>query len=284
IKHNPANPVNLTPSKGHPDFEIQAGKLRYQKPLITGPVALLLNLSAAIPKPHDSEEFPYWIKYIANDAMKSRYQKIMQDLIGYYQSRGYPLASARLEANNLFHAKASIYYPLVYGGSPDLRGLKPNETRNPYGSSTLANSAADNYNLGLICQKVENYVQAAQLYEQAASTGHASAQASLAYLHEIGKGVPRNADKSLAFYTRAARQGHAVAQYNLGRIYQNGLSDGKTQITPNSKQAEYYLQRAAAQGIINAHHQLGMLYYNFGLQIDAKSLNSKDLQSWDTNK
>ena len=284
IKHNPAQPVNLTPSKGHPDFEIQAGKSRYQKPLITGPVALLLNLSAAIPKPQDSEEFPYWIKYTANDAMKSRYQKIMQDLIGYYQSRGYPLASARLEANNLFHTKSSIYYPLVYGGSPDLQGLNPNETRNPYGSSPLANSAADNYNLGLICQKVENYVQAAQLYEQAASTGHASAQTSLAYLYEIGKGVPRNADKALAFYTRAARQGHAVAQYNLGRIYQNGLSDGKNQITPNSKQAEYYLQRAAAQGIINAHHQLGMLYYNFGLQIDAKSLNSKDLQSWDTNK
>ena len=72
----------------------------------------------------------------------------------------------------------------------------------------------------------------------------------------MGTGVSRNAEKALEFYTRAARQGHAVAQYNLGRIFQNGLSDGTKDISPNVEQAEYYLQRAAANGIISAHHQL----------------------------
>ena len=282
-KYNPTQPINLLAGEGQFDYEIQPDKSSYQKPLITGPVALLLNLSAAIPYP-SKDEFGFWIKYRADDAMKSRYRKIMQDLVGYHQSLGYSLSSAHREAAILFHAKASIYYPLVYGGSPDFSKLKPHESRNPYGSSTLANSAADNYNLGLICQKVGNYVQAAQLYQQAASTGHASAQASLAYLHETGTGVSRNAEKALEFYTRAARQGHAVAQYNLGRIFQNGLSDGTKDISPNVEQAEYYLQRAAANGIISAHHQLGMLYYNSGLQIAAKSLNNDDLKSWDTNK
>ena len=284
-KYNPTQKVNLSSGEGHFDYEIQTGKSSYQKPLITGPVALLLNLSAAISKPpKDPNEFGYWIKYTANDAMRSRYQKIMQDLVGYHQSLGYSLSSAHREAAILFHSKRSIYYPLVYGGSPDFSGLEPHQTRNPYGSSTLANSAADNYNLGLLCQKVGNFTQAAQLYQQAALTGHASAQASLAYLLETGTGVSRNAEKALEFYTRAARQGHAVAQYNLGRIFQNGLSDGIKEISPDAEQAEYYLQRAAAHGIISAHHQLGMLYYNFGLQIAANSLNNDDLKSWDTNK
>ena len=67
-----------------------------------------------------------------------------------------------------------------------------------------------------MCQKVRNYEQAAQLYLQAAKTGHARAQASLAYLYEIGEGVPKSPSQAVSYYTRAARQGHAVAQVLRG--------------------------------------------------------------------
>ena len=281
-KHNPTRPVNLKPSLTQPDLDIRTSSSRYKKPLITGPIALLINLSAAPSYPVQND-FKRWIRDDATAPMRQRYQKIMQDLIGYYQSRGYSEKIAEEYAWKLFHAKSSIYYSLVYRSSPDLKRLKPNETRNPYGTGSLANSAADNYNLGLICQKIGNHAQAAQLYQQAAATGHARAQASLAYLYEMGEGVPRSASYAVELYTKAARQGHAIAQYNLGRIYQNGLPYGKKPISQNLKQAEFYLQRAASQGVVSAYHQLGVLYYNFGVQLTATSLTEKEFQEWDTN-
>ena len=282
-KLNPARPVNLKLRLTQPDLNIQTTAQRYNKPLITGPIALLINLSAAPPYPVEND-FKRWIRDDATADMKQRHQKIIQDLIGYYQSRGYSGKIAEEYAWKLFHAKSTIYYPLVYRGSPDLNGLlKHNQTRNPYGTGSLANAAADNYNLGLICQKIGEHAQAAELYKQAAATGHARAQASLAYLYEKGEGVTRSAFKAVEFYTKAARQGHAVAQYNLGRIYQNGLPFGKKPVSSDPRQAEFYLQRAAAQGIVSAYHQLGVLYYNFGVQLTAKSLTEEEFQEWDTN-
>ena len=64
-KYNPTQPVNLLAVEGQFDYEIQPDKSSYQKPLITGPVALLLNLSAAIPYP-SKDEFGFWIKYRAD--------------------------------------------------------------------------------------------------------------------------------------------------------------------------------------------------------------------------
>ena len=281
-KLNPAHPVNLKPSLTQPNLNIQTSDPKYKNRLITGPIALLTNLFAGTAYPEEND-FKRWIRDDATAAMKQRHQKIMQDLIGYYQSRGYSGKIAEEYAWKLFHAKQQIYYPLVFRGSPNLEGIPKDQTRNPYGTGSLANAAADNYNLGLICQKIGEYKQAAELYKQAAATGHARAQASLAYLYEKGEGVPRSASKAVDLYTKAARQGHAVAQYNLGRIYQKGLLDGGKNISPNPRQAEFYLQRAAAQGIVSAYHQLGVLYYNFGIQLTAKSLTEEEFQEWDTN-
>ncbi|SVD22980.1 uncharacterized protein METZ01_LOCUS375834, partial [marine metagenome] len=87
-KHNPARPVNLKPSLTQPDLDIRTSSPRYKKPLITGPIALLINLSAAPSYPVQND-FKRWIRDDATAPMRQRYQKIMQDLIGYYQSRGY---------------------------------------------------------------------------------------------------------------------------------------------------------------------------------------------------
>ena len=75
-----------------------------------------------------------------------------------------------------------------------------------------------------------------------------------------------------------------MAQYNLGRIYQNGLDDGSQQVPANPQTAEYYLQRAASQGVVSAYHQLGVLYYNLGLRLTAKSLTEEEFKQWDTNE
>ena len=283
-KYNSALPVNIPTSLPKRGQDLPTPTPRLVKPLITGPFALLVNLAAGIPAPPlNSSEFGYWIKFEADDDMRDRYEKIMGDLKTYYLGRGYNEINAKQLAERLFHAKSEIYYPLVHHGSPNIEGLKPNQTRNPYSTGTMANTASDTYNLGLMCQKVGNDKQAAQLYLQAAKAGHARAQASLAYLYETGRGVPKNPSQAVSYYTSAAQQGHGIAQYNLGRIYQNGLPGGTNPVSPNSKQAEFYLQRAAAQGIVSAYHQLGILYYNFGIEITAKSLTEEEFQEWDSN-
>lgn len=283
-RFNPTQSVHLKSTAEAADFVFPTEVKRFTKPLVTGPLALVLNLSAGYPQPQNSTDFQFWITRIANDAMRQRYRQIMADLTAHYQSRGYSETRARLLAEDLFHQKSAIYYPLVHHAAPNLGALGPKDSRNPYGSSTLVNSAADNYNLGLICQKVGNHQQAAQLFHQAALTGHAPAQASLAYLYETGQGVAKDAAQAITFYTQAARQGHAVAQYNLGRIYQNGLDDGRQQIPANPQTAEYYLQRAATQGVVSAYHQLGVLYYNLGLRLTANSLTEEEFKKWDTNE
>ena len=283
-RYNPVQPVNLKSTPEEAEFDFTVESQRFTKPLVTGPLALVLNLSAGYPYPQSSTDFQFWITRIANDAMRQRYQRIMTDLTEHYKTRGYSQTRARLLAEDLFHQKSAIYYPLVHHASPNLGALGPKDSRNPYGTSTLANSAADNYNLGLLCQKVGNHEQAAQLFHQAALTGHAGAQASLAYLYETGQGVAKDAAQAVSFYTQAARQGQAVAQYNLGRIYQNGLDDGRQQVPANPQTAEYYLQQAASQGVVSAYHQLGVLYYNFGLRLTAKSLTEEEFKQWDTNE
>ena len=195
--------------------------------------------------------------------MRQRYAKIIQDLQQHFQNQGYSATRARLKAEDLFHEKNSIYYPLVHHGSPNLQGLKPNETRNPYGTQSLPNTATDNYNLGLICQKVGNFEQAAQLYHLAAATGHAGAEASLAYLFEMGWGVPADASQAVSFYSRAARQGHAVAQYMLGQAHENGLGG----LPQSHERAVELYKLGAAQGDAAATDNLGACYAN-GLGVD----------------
>ena len=262
---------------------IHPEKPRFTRPLLTGPLSVFLSAGANYPLPQGQTDFQFWLTRIANDQMRQRYAKIIQDIQQHFQKQGYSAIRARLKAEDLFHQKNSIYYPLVHHGSPNLAGLKPNETRNPYGTQSLPNTAADNFNLGLLCQKVGNFEQAAQLYHLAAATGHAGAQASLAYLFEMGMGVPADASQAVSFYSRAARQGHAVAQYNLGRIYQNGLPDPAQPVQPNPKLAEQYLRQAGAQGVVSAFHQLGVLYYQLGLTLTANSLPKETFEEWDTN-
>ena len=278
-KYNPL-PVAL---EGTDIDLIHPEKPRFTRPLLTGPLSIFLSAGANYPLPQGQTDFQFWLTRIANDQMRQRYAKIIQDLQQHFQKQGYSATRARLKAEDLFHEKNSIYYPLVHHGSPNLAGLKPNETRNPYGTQSLPNTAADNYNLGLLCQKVGNFEQAAQLYHLAATTGHAGAQASLAYLFEMGWGVAADASQATSYYSRAARQGHAVAQYNLGRIYQNGLPDPIQPIQPNLQLAEQYLRQAGAQGVVSAFHQLGVLYYQLGLSLTADSIPKETFEEWDTN-
>jgi TPR repeat protein len=54
-----------------------------------------------------------------------------------------------------------------------------------------------------------------------AEHGDASAQATLAFMYEFGRGVPQNYVTAAYWNTRAAEQGQPIAQYALGLMYNN---------------------------------------------------------------
>ncbi len=290
----PHEPVIHRANTGGGSFKPRMDFTFLNTPPVTGPLSFALALGSGFHHSSNAEDFYRWLhSYRVTPAQreiqkeqKRRYEKIIAELEHYYGSRGYSPKQAGDLARNLFESKIHIYRPLVENGAPNLASLTAGQSRNPYGRDSVANSATDFYNLGLMCQKVGNHEKAAEMYKRAIRTGHAMAQASLAYLYETGLGVPRDLNKAVEYYLLATKQGHAVAQYNLGRIYQNGLIHGLQVIQPDTQKAELFLQRAAAQGIVAAYHQLGVLYYTLGMEIqhNPRLLKPEEFDQWDKNK
>ncbi|SVC31252.1 uncharacterized protein METZ01_LOCUS284106, partial [marine metagenome] len=277
----PHEPVMHRGNRGVRSFRPRMELPFLNTPPVTGPLSLALALGTGFPLPTDSQDFKDWIKSDrASLIQKERHRKIMGDLQNYYGNKGYSPEQAIQLAKDLFNVKFYIYYPLVVNGTPNLASLTASQSRNPYANNSVASSSTDYYNLGLMCQKVGNHKEAFKMYERATRTGHAMAQASLAYLYETGQGVSRDLDKAMEYYQLAAKQGHATAQYNLGRIYQNGLTHGLQVIRPDHQKAVQFLERAARQGIVAAHHQLGVLYYTHGMQNKPAELKPEEFARW----
>ena len=294
----PHEPVMHRANTGVRSFKPRMDFPFLNTPPVTGPLSFALALGTGFPHsqgiPRNSDDFEKWLysyrgtptQREIQKEQKRRYEKIIAELEHYYGSRGYSPKQAGDLARKLFESKIHIYSPLVVNGAPNLASWTAGQSRNPYGRNSVANSATDFYNLGLMCQKVGNHEKAAEMYKRAIRTGHAMAQASLAYLYETGLGVPRDLNKAIEYYLLATKQGHAVAQYNLGRIYQNGLIHGLQVIQPDTQKAELFLQRAATQGIVAAYHQLGVLYYTLGMKIqrNPRLLKPEEFGQWDKNK
>jgi len=249
---------------------------------LCGPVALAHHLaplwSAGGAQPHPEQ----WLNLYANNVQIARYQKILEDITHVFQRRGMSPLVAHTAAMRQIFTRWDLYENLIkFGAPPKLQ--KPRISKNPYDPHAISSDATDYYNRGLICQRIGNFKDAAVEYERATRSRHAMAQASLAYLYETGQGVSRDLMKALELYQLAAQQGHSVAQYNLGRIHQNGLKYLNQVVAPNPALAEQYLRRAAAQGVVAAYHQLGILYYTQGGRVNVAALTPEQLKLWDKN-
>ncbi len=88
-----------------------------------------------------------------------------------------------------------------------------------------------------------------------ARAGDAEAQATLGWIYETGRGVPRDPARAAKWYERAARQGNSLAQYALAELYSRGRG------VPRDIAAAARLYRAAAEGgNASAQYKLGALY------------------------
>jgi TPR repeat protein len=253
----------------------------FTAPPITGPLSFVraLNVEAQLPETYDQLEI--WVDLKGTPEQKAKFNKIKSDLTRHYQSRGYSPQQAWQLSRNLISEKLYLYRDLVMRSTPNPATIP---AQKPPGATDI--TATDYYNLGLLRQKEDDFQEAAKWYQKAVRSNHVMAQASLGFLYETGQGVTRDLAKAMEYYYLAAKQGHSVAQFNLGRIYQNGLKHGLQQIKPNAQLAENFLMRAANQGIVAAHHQLGVFYYSAGQQIQQKLDRATPAQiaEWHTNK
>lgn len=76
--------------------------------------------------------------------------------------------------------------------------------------------------VGSMLQAYKRYAEARGWYEKAAAQGNAEATNSLAYLYDLGLGVPQNRQKGFEIYTRAADLGWAQAMWNIAVMYDAG--------------------------------------------------------------
>jgi len=87
-----------------------------------------------------------------------------------------------------------------------------------------------------------------------AHQGNTDAKNLLGMMYELGKGVPVNLGRSVAYYRQAAEQGNRYAQYNLAVSF-----DAGTGVPQNYREAVKWFRQAAKQGVSSAQYDLAVM-------------------------
>jgi len=110
----------------------------------------------------------------------------------------------------------------------------------------------------------QDFMAAANWYEQAAKLGHIEAQYELGNICDAGLCDTLNMNDAFNWYQKAAEQGHADAQYRLGGYYIHGYVT-----TQDLQLAMSWNKKAAEQGHADAQFYLGVFYRDEGNYIEA---------------
>jgi len=90
----------------------------------------------------------------------------------------------------------------------------------------------------------KDYQESALWYRKAAEQGHASAQAWLGVMYNLGFGVNRDYKVAAKWYRKAADQGNVLGQLSIARLYSQGKG-----VIKNLREAErWYLRSASYDG------------------------------------
>lgn len=100
-----------------------------------------------------------------------------------------------------------------------------------------------------------DYVQALNLWKQAAEFGDAGAQFNVGVIYLQGNGVPVDLKSAFYWVKKSAEQGYADAQYVLGSFYDLGKGT-----TEDQNEANKWYLAAANEGIVKAQAQMGFRY------------------------
>jgi TPR repeat protein len=125
-------------------------------------------------------------------------------------------------------------------------------------------AAAQDFAQGWTAYKHGDFPAAHSQWQPMAEQNHAKAQFWLAFLYDIGLGVPEDAGTAAHWYAKSAAGGHAEAQYEIGMRYYAGVG-----VMKNRPEAANWLNRAAHQGHVHAQSWLAFMYgQGDGVQTD----------------
>lgn len=118
--------------------------------------------------------------------------------------------------------------------------------------------ALNEYRFGLMYEKGERGLrsdyEAHKWFLRAAFQGNVEAQSKVSEYHQIGRGVPRNAEEAFKWCRKAAEQGHAPSQRRLAQMYSDGFG-----VERNPREATKWKSKAATQRIPTSETLEGQL-------------------------
>ncbi len=122
-------------------------------------------------------------------------------------------------------------------------------------SAPPSREAIESYQQGVVCLEHENYREARDWLEKAASQGHSDAQFKLGQLFEEGRGGPRDIEEAVSWFRKAAERGHGTAMFRLGKLYEHGNGVPQSQKTANK-----WYRKAAKKGVADAQFEVAVRY------------------------
>ena len=138
-------------------------------------------------------------------------------------------------------------------------------------SSLVFAGPAEDYETGYKAFNLGNITDAMAPLRRAADSGHAAAQALLAYILD---GAEDN-EEAVSYYRKSAEQGNADGEFGLGSMY--AIGEGVTQ---NFDEARKWVMKAAAQGNKNAIAMVAQSYISGGLGFDEATRHGPEALTW----
>ena len=101
----------------------------------------------------------------------------------------------------------------------------------------------------------KDYQESALWYMKAAEQGHASAQAWLGVMYNLGFGVNRDYKVAAKWYRKAADQGNVLGQLSIARLYSQGKG-----VVKNLKKAEKWYRKTENYNYEYAQKKINEMY------------------------
>lgn len=104
-------------------------------------------------------------------------------------------------------------------------------------------------------ERIPNWTQVAELYQQAVEQDHWKAMHNLAELYLNGKGVTKDTNKAIDLYSRMIELEVPLGFYDMSVMVQRGIG-----VSQSDRDAMLFLLNAADKGNPNAQTQIGIIY------------------------
>jgi TPR repeat protein len=180
-------------------------------------------------------------------------------------SRARPACAAAVEALPEAEAGPALYHlaTLAQATGEHRAAVRLYQRAADAGETAALTRLGDYYNFGIRPIR-EDIARAIGFYEEAVAQGDVAAAATLAMMHRLGRGVPRDAERQIALMTQAAEAGYHFAQVRLAQTWLTGegiLPEDRAALgLPDPVRAIPHLAGAARSGVDEAARTLAELY------------------------